>query len=311
VIGARDYTFADLFAGTGVVGYHFAKLGKKVVVNDTLFSNVVAYKAWFGDTAINNQRISEVLNLFNKVDIKALLPNYFSQTYGGKYYTVGNAKAIGFIREQIELIKNEISEREYYVLLASLLYYADKIANTVGHFEHYLSAPPKDRAVCLEPLQLERNINAEILNEDANTLAKKLAADVVYIDPPYNARQYVNFYHVLENLARWNKPNEFEGVSMKFKRDGLKSGYCRVKAPILFSDLIHSLHCRLIIVSYNNTYTAKSSSSNNRIQETFLADILNQKGTTIVKEIPYKAFNAGNTDFKKHLEKLYICEVTE
>ncbi|MBU4457771.1 MAG: DNA adenine methylase, partial [Candidatus Omnitrophica bacterium] len=38
--------------------------------------------------------------------------------------------------------------------------------------------------------------------------------DVAYIDPPYNARQYINFYHVLENLAKWEKPVEFEGKSI-------------------------------------------------------------------------------------------------
>ena len=152
-------------------------------------------------------------------------------------------------------------------------------------------------------------IPADIYNEDSNLLAKKITADIVYIDPPYNARQYVNFYHVLENLARWNKPQEFEGNSMKFKRNELKSGYCRDKAPQLFSNLIDDIDCELIIVSYNNTYSAKSISSINKISENDIFEILSRKGNVERIEIDYNAFNTGKTKIKNHKEYLYICEV--
>ena len=132
---------------------------------------------------------------------------------------------------------------------------------------------------------------------------------MVYIDPPYNARQYVNFYHVLENLARWNKPTEFEGNSMKFKRDELKSGYSRAQAPQLFSDLINDLNCKLIVVSYNNTYNARSGASINKISEEQIMDILSVKGEVLKREIDYNYFNAGKTDLKNHKEYLYVCKV--
>jgi adenine-specific DNA-methyltransferase len=144
---------------------------------------------------------------------------------------------------------------------------------------------------------------------DANELMKKVTADVVYIDPPYNARQYVNFYHVLENLARWEKPTELEGNSMKFKRNHLKSDYSKSKAPIVFEELINVIDSKLIVVSYNNTYNARSGASNNKISEKQLIDILEAKGKVTRYEIKYKAFNAGKTDFNNHKEYLYICEV--
>jgi adenine-specific DNA-methyltransferase len=190
-----------------------------------------------------------------------------------------------------------------------LLFHSDKIANTVGHFEHYLKKAPESRPIDLEPLKLLSIGNAQIYNEDANALARKIECDVAYIDPPYNSRQYVNFYHVLENLARWEKPTEFEGISMKFKRNHLKSGYSQTKAPKLFADLLGTLKCKLIIVSYNNTYEANSTASNNRIQEDFLIEQLSKRGSTMIKEIKYKAFSSGNTHFNNHLEKLYFCEV--
>ena len=149
----------------------------------------------------------------------------------------------------------------------------------------------------------------EIFNEDANCLAKKISANVVYLDPSYNARQYVNFYHVLENLTRWDKPTEFEGKSMKFKRDNLKSGYSRSEAPILFGELVESLKCDLIVVSYNNTYQAKSVSSINKISEQQILEILSNKGNVTKQDIKYEVFNAGKTDLKDHRENLFICKV--
>lgn len=144
---------------------------------------------------------------------------------------------------------------------------------------------------------------------DANELVKKIKADVIYIDPPYNARQYINFYHVLENLVLWEKPEELEGRSMKFKRNHLKSKYSSPEAPIVFKDLIDKCNCNLIIVSYNNTYNAKSTSSNNKITEQQMLEILNSKGNVKRIELGYKTFNAGKTDLKGHKEYLYICEV--
>ena len=64
--------------------------------------------------------------------------NYFSNIYGNKYYSINDAKKIGYIREELEKNKEKLNEREYCSLVTSLMYTADRIANTVGHFEHYL-----------------------------------------------------------------------------------------------------------------------------------------------------------------------------
>ena len=74
-------------------------------------------------------------------------------------------------------------------------------------------------------------------------------------------------------------------------------------------DLVKHAKCKLLIVSYNNTYNAKSGASNNKITEKELYDILSKKGKTTVIEIDYKSFNAGKTNLDNHKEKLYVCEV--
>lgn len=301
----------DVFAGTGVVANFFADKGFKTIVNDNLYSNKIAYEAFLGKGDFDEVKIKTIIENLNKINAESLDNNYFSNIYSGKYFATNDAKKIGYIREYLEEKKKELTEREYYYILTSLMYATDKIANTVGHFESYLNKEPKEEGVELKLLDINKNITpAQIYNEDANKLVKRINADIAYIDPPYNARQYVNFYHVLENLARWNKPTEFEGRSMKFKRNELKSGYCRAKtAKVLFKQLIEDLNCKLIVVSYNNTYNAKSTSSNNTIQGEDIVEILSCKGKVTIKEKDYKCFNAGKTDFSGHKELLYICEV--
>lgn len=302
--------FADIFAGTGAVASFFADHGYKTIVNDTLYSNVIAYKAWLGRGDVDQDKIQDFISHMNTIEPGSLSENYFSDIYGGKYYSINDAKKIGYIRECIEDNKSRFTDREYACLLASLIYCADKIANTVGHFESYLLKTPIDKGVSLQVLDLPHEIiPADIYNEDANLLVRNIKCDIAYIDPPYNARQYVNFYHVLENLARWQKPTEFEGRSMKFKRQELKSDYCRGKAPSLMEDLINHLDAKLIVVSYNNTYSAGSISSVNTISAEQLVEILSRKGTVTVKERAYRTFNAGKTELEGHKELLYVCEV--
>lgn len=306
----KGMIFADFFAGTGVVAYSLRNVAKKIIVNDILYSNIVVYKAFFSDQKIDEEKLEKLFYKFNHLNPETIKPNYFSKIYGKKYFSDNDAKIIGYIRDYLEAHKKTVNEREYCILLTSLMYTADKIANTCGHFEFYLSSKPKDKGVYLKNLDIEDIKGCEIYNEDANKLVKKIKCDVAYIDPPYNARQYINFYHVLENLARWSKPTEFEGNSMKFKRNELKSGYSRSKATELMEDLINNIDAKVIIVSYNNTYDAKSGASNNKIQEKQLEKILKRKGKLSIKEINYKSFNAGKTDLKNHKEKIYICVIS-
>lgn len=299
--------FADLFAGTGVVANFMLEKGMDVIVNDTLRSNYIAYQAWFGTGKYSQEKLKRIVTEFNSIDGDELEENYFSKIYGDKYYSQSDAKKIGYLRERIANIR--LTERERYILLTALMYTADKIANTVGHFEHFLSKSPEKKGVNLRLPKLEEFAGTAMMhNIDANKLVRSVTCDIAYIDPPYNARQYVNFYHVLENLVRWNKPTEFEGTSMKFKRNELKSEYSRAKAPLVFKDLIENLQAKIIVVSYNNTYSAKSSASNNKITEEQLVDTLSSRGKVTRKEIAHKFFNSGKTDFKDHKELLYICE---
>lgn len=306
---ASEYpVFFDAFGGTGVVTAMANDMKYKTVINDILYSNFVSYKAWFSEEYVDILRMKRYIDDFNELQVKST-NNYFANIYGDKYFTREVASKINYIREYLEKEKKHLYEREYYYLLTSLLYATDKVANTVGHFEHYLTHGHENRKFKMEMLDIDM-IDSTIYCEDINKLVRsnEVECDIMYLDPPYNARQYINFYHVLENLARWNKPKEFEGKSMKFKRDELKSEYSRSKAINYFEDLILNSRAKVILLSYNNTYNARSGASNNKMKEEEIMKVLESVGSVTVVDIEYKAFQSGKTDLKNHIEKIFICE---
>ena len=89
------------------------------------------------------------------------------------------------------------------------------------------------------------------------------------------------------------------------------SEYCRSKAPEAFRDLIQSLNVKYIVVTYNNTYDSKSTSSQNKITLEQIQEILEKKGNTQIFDKGYHRFNAGKTDESDHREYLFITSVEE
>jgi adenine-specific DNA-methyltransferase len=142
---------------------------------------------------------------------------------------------------------------------------------------------------------------------DANILIKKIKSDVLYLDPPYNARQYVNFYHILENIAEWNKPIVF-GKTLKMERENKKSQYSRAGAKDALRDIIDNANAQYILLSYNNTYSANSGASINKISEHDIINILERFGDVKVYERPYQYFNSGKTSFANHKEILFLAK---
>ena len=145
------------------------------------------------------------------------------------YFSREDCARIGYIRENIETLygTGTINCRERALLLTSLLYAMDKIANTCGHYDAYRQGVKFERRLTLALPQPSQHLNANNLcfNEDTNQLVRRIEADLVYIDPPYNSRQYCDAYHLLENVARWEKPKVY-GVARKMDRTALKSDYC-------------------------------------------------------------------------------------
>ena len=300
-------SFTDIFAGTGVVASVASKHFDEIILNDFLHSNYAIYKAFFDKGNYNADKIISIIKDYNNINGEDLDENYFSINFGGKYFSKNSAKIIGFIRENIEENKERLTEREYSMLIASLLYSVDKIANTVGHYDAYFKKESIEDNFFMRPIDPIEVKKALIFREDANMLAKKIKTDIVYIDPPYNSRQYSRFYHVLETLTKWDKP-ELHGVALKPEPENM-SDYCRVTAKDRLNELVNDINAKYLVVSYNNTYDSKSNSSQNKITLEEIENILSRRGKTKIFEKDYRHFNAGNTDFNNHKEYLFVTYV--
>jgi len=307
------YTFCDIFAGTGVVGQYFNRPDTKIMSNDILDSSFTSLQCWLGTKNYNKEKISNIIEHLNGFEPKK--ENYVSQNFGNSYFTKENALKIGAIRDEIEKLigKGEISEAEKNVLLTSLIYAIDKVANTVGHYEAYRKKLDTIQGIRLlvPDIDIKNNANNEIYQKDANQLVREIKCDVLYIDPPYNSRQYGDSYHLLENIITWQKP-KVEGVAKKMvDRGHLKSRYCLKGADNAFEDLIQNAKTKHILVSYNNTGEKKNERSNAKIPDERIIAILKSKGDVDVFERDYKGFTAGKSDTAGHTERVFYCKVTK
>ena len=299
-------TFIDIFSGTSSVAKEAMKTYKNVVLNDILFSNNIAYQAFYDNKKWDSKKIIDIVNEYNTLKPKDIKENYFSKNFGGKFYEQDIAKLIGHIRQDIENRKKELNSKEYAILLTSLIYTIDRLANTVGHFDAYIKKPIAKRPLNFRLIQTEDFAGAKIYREDSNKLVRKLKGDIAYIDPPYNSRQYSRFYHIYENLVQWKKP-ELHGVALKPEPENM-SEYCTSRAKNAFKDLVENLDVKYLAVSYNNTYKSKSKSSANKIRYEEIVEILDNVGETQIFEQSHKYFNTGKTDFNDHKEFLFLTK---
>lgn len=298
----------DIFGGTGVVGYSFTD-EYAVSINDNLESNVCAYHTFFSNQRFSQKKIIEIIQHYN--DIQPKEENYFSINFGNTYLSKVNMKKVGFIRDDIDsrYDAGEINQREKYILITSLIYAIDRIANTVGHYDAYrkkgnLTAELKLFVPEIKKLPYKNSI----FKYDANELALKTKADLVYIDPPYNSRQYCDAYHFLENVATNYKPEVF-GEARKMDRSKLKSGYCTSRASNKLEDLIKNLKTKYILLSYNNTGDKNNDRSNAKITDDDILRILQRKGSVLVFEKDFNLFSAGKSSQDNHKERLFLCVV--
>ncbi len=282
VVGeVKNLTFLDLFAGTGVVGEHFKKMGNKIISNDLQYYSYILNKNYIENHKILKfSLLKKELSGLDKIeyedrkffickflekhssDIGFIYNNYcpsgtINQEFQRLYFSDKNGKNIDGIRQKIESWRERrlLKDDEYYFLLASLIESSDKIANTASVYGALLKKIKRSaqKDLKLMPSNFFYNdIEHDVFNEDIECLIKKVEGDILYLDPPYNNRQYASNYHMLETIARYDN-SDIKGKTGLREYNYQKSKFSQ-KQHILssFENIIKNAKTRYIFLSYNN-----------------------------------------------------------
>lgn len=303
-----DKTFCDIFAGTGIVGRNFKTEVKQIISNDLEYYSFVLNKNYIG-----NHHSFEYKNLIEELNILKEVNGFIFEEYSenGKsqrlYFSEFNGKKIDAARQKIQEWKhtNKISSNQYYFLLASLLESADKVANTASVYGAFLKKIKKSaqKELIIEPALFAVNDNEHLVfNTDSNELIKQIEGDILYLDPPYNARQYGANYHLLNTIAKYDNfiPKGKTGL-----RGYNKSNYCsKNSVRNSFESLIKNANFQYIFLSYNN----EGLMSENEVRQ-----ILSKYGKYDLFKTDYTRFKADKTENRNHtadstVEYLHVLE---
>ena len=301
--------FCDIFAGTGIVARVFKKDVKKIITNDIEYYSYVLNKNYIENHKdLEYKQYVEELNNLKLKDNGFIYKNYcLGSGSNRQYFSDVNGKKIDTIRQKIEywFKKNKINSKLYYFLLASLLESADKVANTASVYgaflKHLKRTASKD--MILEPAIFEINNNEhKVYNEDSNILIKKINGDILYLDPPYNERQYGANYHLLNTIAKYDN---FEPVGKTGMRQYYRSQYCKKQSvEKSFENLINNAKFKYIFLSYNNE---------GLMSESIIKNIIKKYGKYDLAKKEYQRFKADKTENRNHkanstIEYLHILE---
>jgi len=310
--------FCDIFSGTGAVGRYF-KNRFPVISNDLLYFSYVLQYAGIQlnskpDYSKLEDKIGDPFQFLNTIDIKSFtfktdpfVANNFSPYKLGErmYFTEKNALYIDAIRQSIQgwLEEGEIDDDGFMYLLASLLETVPSVSNIAGTYGAYLKHwdTRTTKPILLEPTALTDNGKKNIsFNENANDLVRKVSGEILYVDPPYNGRQYLGNYHVLETIAKYDSP-ALKGKTGTREDITKISDYCKkAKVAQSFDDLLANANFDYIFISY---------STEGLLSEEELVAIAerhsNPKKLKVYK-FPYRRYSRIKVDNKPNIHEIVV-----
>jgi adenine-specific DNA-methyltransferase len=324
-LGIDGDSFFDAFAGTTNVGMFFKKKGYQIFSSDLMYYSYVLQKAYIENNespklesldqltsghsiGFFDTPLKRALNYLNQIpDEKGFV--YKNYTIGGTsyldtprmYYTDENGMFIDKVRIEIEKwYKNGlIKESEYYVLLSCLIETVSFYANISGVYAAFNKTwdPRSLKKMQLRAIEsVDNKKDNKVFNVDSKMLLSELKADIFYLDPPYNQRQYAPNYHLLETISRYDGP-EIKGISGMRDYSKQKSKFCQKKDAL---DELHYYvkngHYKHLILSYNNEGLMNNQS---------ILEVLKQYGHVDFFEFDYTRYksnkNSNNKFIKEHI----------
>ena len=296
----RTKSFVDMFAGTGSIGFRFQDIVNVCIANDLEYYSFVINNA-----LLKCNYSSKLKHLIDDCQMLEGIDGLVFQNYSTNdecermFFSNENARKCDSIRQHIEQLKLDsiITVEEYYFMLASLLVAVDKVANTSCVYGAYLKQFKASalKQLVLVPIHSRIDLDTE-KNSVYNMRAEELcvSADIAYIDPPYNQRQYSANYCPLNYIAKYDVSINLTGKTGLIENYN-KSDFCsKVRVKGAFTHLLDNTKCRYIFISYNNEGLVKYEE---------LVELFSTYGALKLYKIPYKKFKAqlsveGDTVFE-------------
>ncbi|MBV6881533.1 DNA adenine methylase [Epilithonimonas ginsengisoli] len=294
-----DCSFFDLFAGTGAVGNYFYSKVKSIGYNDREYYSYILNSAFYSE--VGEGRYQSMLDELNQLEgMEGFIFQEYSESgsAGRLYFSANNGKKIDSMRLYIEQLFqcSEINEDLYILLIATLLVAADKVANTASVYCAYLKNLKKTATFNIELNPIKRAmtfVEYKVHKDDSNMLIKNITGDILYLDPPYNGREYGSYYHLLNTISIYD--TKFQPKGKTGIRSYETSKFCLKKeADKALLEILNSADFKHIFLSYNN----EGFISQSRIKEMMTA-----LGHYECSSLKYPRFTSHRGDPKSYTEE--------
>lgn len=236
-----------------------------------------------------------------------------------KFFSIEHGRRIDIILNLINYWKQKqsINENEFYILLTSLVESVAIFSNTSATYQAFYKTyrtNTKQIFRLLVPEITTSQTKAKIIQEDAYSLVPKVKTDILYLDPPYNWRQYDSNYHLLNTISRYHQIKDIS----KFEKGIVgASGENRIEKSEYTSyhngkfkenllDTIMSCKARYVVLSYSNSDSNHKGLATEDTIKTF-EEFFSDK----MKFSKYKKFEISSTNFesRKGNKKIQINEL--
>jgi adenine-specific DNA-methyltransferase len=305
-------TVADLMCGTASVGAALRERGYRVIASD-----LMTFSFYHAQVRLKLKRVPqfhrlgagtypEVLAMLNEL---APVEGYFHAEYGPsgspaagckprQYLSAENAARLDAISEQIESfeLSGLLSEGAVALLRHDLVLATNRIANIAGTYGHYWSKWTR-AALCplaLRPTELRSSGRTDhvVTQGRAEDVAASVTADLCYLDPPYTKRQYAANYHLIETVARGDRPEAVGSSGLRPWRDQYSDFCSKVRLRGAFSKVIEDVDSPKVLISY---------SEDGLLQRDEMLDFLAPFGHVTCHQIAFPRFRSNQSELPQFL----------
>lgn len=319
-------SLCDPFAGTCTVARHFKFLGWRVITGDLLAQSYVQQNAHISlNQPPRYHRLAEHLGLglagpdpahirvvqyLNDLTPRA---DFLTREYSlagrcqRRFFTRGNAMRADAIRMKIvEWRKRRLlDDNEMNYLLCILLEGIDRVANTAGTYYAYLKRFNRKsrKKLRLFPLSIVNNGQPnEAHLADAHELVASVEADVLYLDPPYNERNYGRYYHLPETVVRWDNPSVAGRSGIPITKPPDSPFYHKSTAADALRELIARSRSHCIVLHY---------AANGLVAHRQVMQILASRGEVAVTSWRVRKYSCTKAEGHYAVcgQRLYMCVI--